>query len=131
MFPKVSQWESKNLQPLRSVICDDMFSSGHQVWKLEGKILKNRADFTISRYKWYFEPATDSSIYICNNQNTLLSVNPDGTVCVNDFKVVNVTNQMWIHGKLTNDNYFTIGNVASGKLLTAIDHLVVEGKLSN
>ena len=108
-----------------------MFSSGHQVWKLDGKLLKNRAEYTISPYKWYFEPGIDSSVYIRNNLSTVLSMNSDGTVSVNDFKVVNYTNQMWILGKLTKDNYLTIGNMASGKLLTAIDHLVLEGKLSN
>ena len=74
-----------------------------------------------------------SSIYIRNNLNTVLSMNSDGTVSLNEFKVVNNANQMWINGKQSKDNYFTLGNVASGKLLAAssIDHLVLEGKLSN
>ena len=108
-----------------------MLSSGRQLWKLDVTKLKNRANVRISNES-IFESVLGSSF---NNNLTIF----------------NGTNNMWIKGTPTSDGYFTLtnhgksflgpqsksvgflneyymANYASGSLLTAVDHLTLEGK---
>ena len=110
-----------------------MFSSDHQLWKLDGKNLTNKANIMISKQSWFFESAeTNSSIYIINNLSELLSMKKDGSVSVNRERK-NDRYQMWINGTPIVDGYFTLINLGSNNTLTAsFDEpcLTLEGKLT-
>ena len=111
-----------------------MFSSGHQLWKLDGKNLSNQANIAISKQSWFFESAgINSPIFIGNNRNEFLTMQIDGSVSVNR-KRKNDKFQMWMNGTPNVDGYFTIANLASNSILTAsLDepYLTLEGKFSS
>ena len=111
-----------------------MFSSGQQLWKLDGKNLSNKENIAISKKSWFFESAgINSPIYIGNNRNEYLTMQIDGSVSLNR-KRKKDRFQMWMNGTPNVDGYFTITNLASKNILTAsLDepYLTLEGKFSS
>ena len=98
-----------------------------QLWKLDDNSLKNKEDFWRSNDHWEFEieGADESRIRIINrSKSKFLSVcNNEGNVSETDF------NQFWIKENLDNEGYFTLRDVSTKKILTAVSDgsLKVEG----
>ena len=92
------------------------FPGLYQLWKFDGKALKNRKIFFHFK-KWYFK-TKDNLIYIENDSyNKVLEASNGAKVIEEDYEE-GKTEQLWKMGKPNAEGYFTLENCKVPKLLT-------------
>ena len=106
------------------VICH-CFSFLGQLWMLNDTTLKNKANIWQSNDDWKLE-TIDQSIYIENMSNhTVLGIEKTDTVIAEDFDQYKF-GEAWIKGEPDNEGFFTLTNMKSRKLLTAISAQILK-----
>ena len=105
------------------------YESPLQLWKLNGKILKNKANVWSSNDEWHFLTAiknidqVQKLIYIENiTKNKALRAKNDGKVIQEDFY------ELWKLGKPDSEGYFTLEHPKVPKVVTAISGSSLEIK---
>ena len=106
------------------VICH-CFSFLGQLWMLNDTTLKNKANIWQSNDDWKLE-TINQSIYIENMSNhTVLGIEKTDTVIAEDFDQYKF-GEAWIKGEPDNEGFFTLTNMKSRKLLTAISAQILK-----
>ena len=116
-----------------SPIQDNSFNN-HQLWKLDGKTLTNKANFWQSKHKWTLK-IEGPFIYIENNSegNRVLGIKGEDEAKVSLLQHnKSEGSQKWIQGKPDNEGYFfltTSSTQSTKRVLTAIasDQLGISG----
>ena len=104
------------------------FFLSDQRWKLDGKLLKNKAGLWKSVDFRIFKPKDNDSIYIENTSKTkILGATSDGKVILEDFEE-GKSQQVWKKGELDAEDYFTLENSGVPKVITAISESGLEIK---
>ena len=114
------------------IICHCFFCFLGQLWMLNDTTLKNKANIWQSNDNWKLE-TINQSIYIENMSNhTVLGIAKTDTVIAEDLDQYKF-GEAWIKGEPDNEGFFTLTNMKSRKLLTAISAqiLKVMGKFFN
>ena len=96
-----------------------------QLWKLDGRILKNKANFWTSNDEWYFFNVRKMT-FITTKNKVLIAKN-DGKVIQEDYEDCSFE-QLWKTGKPDTEGYFTLENSKVPKVLTAISECSLEIK---
>ena len=121
-------------------VCKLRYFLDSQLWKLEGKMLKNKAGFWKGKDEWNFRTKlnSDDLIYIQNiipvlgiKTNWILEAK-NGEVLRKLDKEENKAEQLWKKGEPNAEGYFTLKNSKVPKILTAVaaDILTIQGKLA-
>ena len=104
------------------------FPDKSQRWKLDDKMLKNKAGVWKSVDSWNFTIKDDDWFYIKNNSTTkVLGATSDGKV-IQEVFVEGKADQLWKKGEPDAEGYFTLQNYGEPKLLTAISESSLEIK---
>ena len=101
-----------------------------QLWKVEGKMLKNKANFWTSNDKWSGNfLTTRNNLYFIKNisEQTTFTTKNDGKVIQENFKGIPSV-ELWKKGKPDNEGYFTLEHHKVTKFLTAISETNLEIK---
>ena len=100
-----------------------------QLWMLNDTTLKNKANIWQSNDDWKLETIDHTYgryIYIENMSNhTVLGIEKTDTVIAEDFDQYKF-GESWIKGEPDNDGFFTLTNMKSRKLLTAISAQILK-----
>ena len=91
------------------------FSGLRQLWKFDGKVLKNRK---VYGGKWNFK-TKDELIYIENDSYNKVFGTSNGAKVIEVEYEEGKTEQLWKIGKPNAEGYFTLENYKVPKLLTA------------
>ena len=96
-----------------------------QLWMLNDTTLKNKANIWQSNDDWILE-TINQSIYIENMSNhTVLGIAKTDTVIAEDLDQYKF-GEAWIKGEPDNEGFFTLTNMKSRKLLTAISAQILK-----
>ena len=115
-------------------VCKLRYFLDSQLWKLEGKMLKNKAGFWKGKDEWNFRTKlnSDDLIYIQNiitflgiKTNWILEAK-NGEVMREVDKEENKAEQLWKKGEPDAEGYFTLQNSGEPKVLTAISESSLE-----
>ena len=99
-----------------------------QKWKLEDKLLKNKAGVWKSDDSWIFKPKDNDLIYIENTSKAkILGATSDGNYILEDSEE-GKAHQLWKKGEPDAEDYFTLENSGVLKVLTAISESGLEIK---
>lgn len=96
-----------------------LFSGSSQLWKVEGKLLKNKANIWRSNEEWDF---TFKNKLVCIHnklKNKVLETTIDGKVILEDAQE-DKPEQLWKKGRTQPDGHFTLENSKVPKVMTAI-----------
>ena len=105
-----------------------IFVLSDQKWKLEDKLLKNKAGVWKSDDSWIFKPKDNDLIYIENTSKTkILGATSDGNYILEDSEE-GKAHQLWKKGEPDAEDYFTLENSGVLKVLTAISESGLEIK---
>ena len=100
------------------------FSGIQQLWKFDGKVLKNG----MLNHKWNFKNI-EEFIYIQKDSSEKVLGTTNGINVIEEEFQEGKSEQLWKVGEATVEGYFTLENRKLAKLLTVITpfHLRVEG----
>ena len=99
-----------------------------QRWKIDGNMLKNKAEIWKSVDSWVIKTRHGYLIYIENTSTTkVLEAKSDGKV-IQEVFVEGKADQLWKKGKPDAEGYFTLQNVGVPKVITAISESGLEIK---
>ena len=100
------------------------FSGLRQLWKFDGKVLKNRK---VYGGKWNFK-TKDELIYIENDSYNKVFGTSNGAKVIEVEYEEGKTEQLWKIGKPNAEGYFTLENYIVSKFLTAASSTSLELK---
>ena len=91
-----------------------------QLWKLDDTTLMNKGGVWKSTKKWNFTPNDNWTVYIqtISDDNKVLGLKENEVIL--ELKDSKKAGQLWIKGEEMAECYFTLKNIESSKVLTAI-----------
>ena len=99
-----------------------------QLWKMEGKMLKNKAKFWTSNDKWSENRVRNKLTFIKNiSKQTTFSTKSDGKVIHKDYEGISSV-ELWKKGEPDTEGYFTLEHHKVTKFLSAISATNLEIK---
>jgi len=100
-----------------------------QLWKVEGTMLKNKANFWTSNDKWSENFLTKRKLTFIKNisKHTTFTAKSDGKVIQEDFEGISSVD-LWKKGEPDNEGYFTLEHHKITKFLTAVSKSNLEIK---
>ena len=107
-----------------------MIQISDQLWKIEGKHLVTKANLWHSNDScWTFSNLNGTLAHIKNTSNVKVLATKDNCTVNEGIFDENDRQQRWMKGLENSEGYFTLTNVYSQKVLTAIskDSLVTKG----
>ena len=127
-------WENSNnvKRQQDSRVCKKNIFSDSYLWRLDGNILKNKADHLwMSDEEWNFNKTKDDLFYMENISKTkVLGATNDGEVILEDFQE-NKAEQLWKKGETSGKGYFTLENSKVPKIMTAENSILqIKGKVT-
>ena len=103
---------TKDIQDLQEKLKDS------KLWKLDGKVLQNKARLWMSDEEWNFD-ANDDLIYIQNISKSLVLATANDEKVILEAFAKGKKGQVWRKGETDNDGYFSLESLKVAKVMTA------------
>ena len=111
----------------------NLFYATAQLWRLDGDLLRNKANNWKSNDAWRFKP--EDLVYIEDISNDQVLTITNENIVKKEIMMQNDARQIWEKGEVDKEGYFTMSDRHSKKVLTAVStqNLIIDGNrlLSN